>query len=108
MKRLSFFTIVLLIVICIASCKKNKNNDNTAPVITLIGSSQVYAEKGSTYNDAGATAYDETDGDITSEIVVNNQVDINTIGTYYVTYNVSDKAGNEATEVKRKVEVKIF
>ncbi|HNW69568.1 MAG TPA: DUF5011 domain-containing protein [Bacteroidales bacterium] len=104
----SFFILLFLFMACFFSCKKDKSDDKTPPVITLIGSSQVYAEKGTSYTDAGATALDETDGDITSKIVVYNPVDINTIGTYYVTYNVSDNAGNNAVEVKRKVEVKIF
>ena len=104
----SFLILLFLLVVGFFSCKKDTSTDKTPPVITLIGSSQVYAEKGTSYSDAGATAFDETDGDITSKIVVYNPVDINTIGTYYVTYNVSDQAGNNAAEVKRKVEVKIF
>lgn len=107
MKKSSLILLFLLMA-GFFSCKKDTSADKTPPVITLIGSAQVYAELGTSYNDAGATALDETDGDITSEIVVNNPVDINTIGTYYVTYNVSDEAGNKAAEVKRKVEVKIF
>lgn len=90
------------------SCKKNGSDDNTPPVITLTGSAQVYVDKGTSYTDAGATALDETDGDITSKIVVFNPVDVNTEGSYYVTFNVSDNAGNNAAEVKRKVIVKIF
>ena len=56
-------------------------------------------ELGSTYTDAGATATDNIDGDITSSIVAVNLVDVNTVGTYTVTYNVSDAAGNAATQV---------
>jgi len=104
----SFFILLILFIVSFVSCKKDTSADKTPPVITLIGSQQVYAELGTSYTDAGATALDETDGDITSKIVVYNPVDINTIGTYYVTYNVSDNAGNNAVEVKRKVEVKIF
>jgi hypothetical protein len=104
----SFFILLALVVISFIACKKDTSKDTTPPVITLIGSAQVYAEYGTSYTDAGATALDETDGDITSKIVVYNPVDINTLGTYYVTYNVSDNVGNKAVEVKRKVEVKIF
>ena len=32
-------------------------------------------------------------------------VDINTVGTYTVTYNVSDAAGNAATQVTRTVNI---
>jgi hypothetical protein len=43
--------------------------------------------------------------DITSSIVVVNPVNTNSAETYEVTYNVSDKAGNAASEVKRTVNV---
>lgn len=89
------------------SCKK-KPADKTPPVISLLGAEVVYVDKGTIYNDAGAEAFDETDGNISDKITIYNPVDANTVGIYYVTYNVADKAGNKATEVKRKVEVKIF
>ncbi|HNW90566.1 MAG TPA: DUF5011 domain-containing protein [Bacteroidales bacterium] len=108
MMKKSVFTITLLMLISFFSCKKNGSDDSTPPVISLIGLSQVATPKDSVYNDPGATAFDETDGDITSKIVVHNPVNVNTEGTYYVTYNVADNAGNNATEVKRKVVVTIF
>ena len=76
-----------------------------APVITLLGETEVSLELGSTYTDAGATAIDNIDGDITSSIEIVNNVDINTVGTYTVTYNVSDAAGNAATQVTRTVNI---
>lgn len=106
MKKIVF--ILVLSAIYFSSCKKNTSTDSTPPLITLIGSDHVYVDKGTTYTDAGATAYDEADGDITAQIILYNPVDPNTIGTYYVTYNVRDKAGNTAVEVKRKVDVMIF
>ena len=79
--------------------------DTTKPVITLVGSSPVDINVGDTYNDQGATASDNIDGNITSSIVTVNPVDTNTAGTYIVTYNVSDAAGNVADEVTRTVNV---
>ena len=73
--------------------------DTTVPVITLTGESTVTIEVGSTYTDAGATATDNYDGDITSSIVTVNPVDVTTVGTYTVTYNVTDANGNVAVEV---------
>lgn len=55
--------------------------------------------------DDGATAIDNVDGDITASIVVDNPVDITTLGTYTITYNVSDAAGNAAVEITRTVNV---
>ena len=79
--------------------------DTTVPVITLTGSATVDIEVGTTYNDAGAIASDNYDGDITDAIVTVNNVDISTIGTYTITYNVSDASGNAAVEVIRTVNV---
>jgi len=79
--------------------------DTTKPVITLLGSASVTITEGDTYTDAGATALDDTDGDITANIVTVNPVDVNTPATYIVTYNVSDAAGNAADEVARTVVV---
>lgn len=80
--------------------------DKVGPVITLIGSPAVDVTLGADYNDAGATALDDLDGDISSSIVVGGgSVNTNLAGTYVITYNVSDKAGNKATEAKRTVVV---
>tara|TARA_Y100000766_G_scaffold3380_1_gene2615 strand:- start:3057 stop:6032 length:2976 start_codon:yes stop_codon:yes gene_type:complete len=79
--------------------------DTTTPVITLIGDSQVNVEVGSTYTDAGATATDNYDGDLSSQIVVVNNVDVNTVGSYTVTYSVSDSSNNAAIVVTRTVNV---
>ena len=79
--------------------------DTTAPVITLLGDDTVTVEVGSVYTDAGATAIDNYDGDISSSIVTVNPVDTNTVGTYIITYNVSDVSGNVALEVTRTVNV---
>ncbi|APY08542.1 hypothetical protein BWZ20_09615 [Winogradskyella sp. J14-2] len=80
--------------------------DTEAPVITLNGSSIVNLELGDTYTELGATAIDNVDGDITGNIVVGGDtVDTNIVGSYVVTYNVSDTSGNAATEVIRTVNV---
>ncbi len=79
--------------------------DTTAPVITMLGTTPVTVTQGETYTDAGATASDDVDGDITAKIVTVNSVDNNTVGTYTVTYNVSDAAGNGAATVTREVNV---
>ena len=46
-----------------------------------------------------------TTTDITASIVTDNPVDANTVGSYTVTYNVSDSSGNAATQVTRTVTV---
>ncbi|MDB2630606.1 DUF5011 domain-containing protein, partial [Ulvibacter sp.] len=79
--------------------------DTTLPVITLLGDNPVTIEVGSTYTDAGATATDTYDGDITSSIVTVSTVNTAIVGVYTVTYNVSDASGNTAAELTRTVNV---
>jgi len=80
--------------------------DLTRPVITLLGDAVVSVVQGSTYTDAGATADDLCEGDLTASIIVGGDtVDTNTLGTYVITYNVSDSASNAAAEVTRTVYV---
>ena len=80
-------------------------NDNTTPIITLNGSDTVYVEVGSTYADAGATAFDPTEGNISSRLTSTSDVDDQAAGIYYVTYCVSDASGNAAPCVTRVVYV---
>ena len=80
--------------------------DIVAPVITLTGSDTINVTLGDAFTDPGATATDNVDGDITASIIVaGDTVDVNTAGTYTIIYNVSDAAGNPATEVTRTVTV---
>ena len=83
----------------------NVTGDETNPVITLTGDVTVTIEVGTDYTDAGATATDNSDGDLTSSIVTVSTVNTAIIGSYTVTYNVSDTAGNAATQVTRTVNV---
>ncbi|MBT8440002.1 MAG: DUF5011 domain-containing protein, partial [Gammaproteobacteria bacterium] len=79
--------------------------DITPPVITLLGITPVAIEAGTTYVDDGATALDNLDGDISASIMPTSTVDSTNAGSYTVTYNVIDTAGNVAVPVVRTVNV---
>ncbi len=80
--------------------------DSTVPVITLTGANPQTIETGSDYTELGATATDNVDGNITANITIDSSaVDTATIGSYSVTYNVSDAAGNAAVTQRRTVDV---
>lgn len=79
--------------------------DTTAPVITLVGDAEVTVECSTSYTDAGATADDVCDGELTGSISAVNPVDVDVVGDYTVTYDVSDTALNAATQVTRTVHV---
>jgi PKD repeat protein len=85
--------------------KDGGTGDTTPPTITLLGENPVTITVGSTYDDAGATAYDNVDGDLTANIQTVSIVDTDGVGTYTVVYNVSDNAGNIADQVVRTVTV---
>jgi len=108
------FLVVSLGVVTFAVAGNNNNVyregnnvevDNTAPVITLTGDSVINVALNGTFTDPGATATDETDGDLTGDIVVTGTVDTSVVGSYELMYNVIDEAGNNATTVTRQVNV---
>lgn len=74
--------------------------DNTLPTITILGNNPARVAIGETYTDEGSTAIDNVDGDLTSNIVSNSNVDTSKAGTYRVTYSVQDNAGNKAIKVR--------
>jgi hypothetical protein len=79
--------------------------DDTAPVITLIGANPIKLVQGAAYIELEANAEDETDGDITESIDIDeSKINTQVVGIYQVTYTVSDAAGNE-TIIRRIVEV---
>jgi len=71
--------------------------DNTPPVITILGNNPHTHEGGNPYSDAGATAQDNVDGDLTGSIITTNNVNENVVGTYTVDYQVTDSSSNTAT-----------
>ena len=79
--------------------------DTDKPEIKLKGSNNITVYQNATYVDAGATAWDSRDGDLTSKIEISNKVDTSKVGTYTVTYTVTDSGGNSAS-ITRTVNVK--
>lgn len=78
--------------------------DDIPPVITLNGNANMTILLNGKYEEKGAKAKDEKDGDLTKSIEISGKVDTSKEGTYIITYKVSDKSGNVATK-KRTVKV---
>ncbi|MCL1975140.1 MAG: DUF5011 domain-containing protein, partial [Firmicutes bacterium] len=78
--------------------------DDTPPVLTLKGASNMQLRQGDSFVEPGYTAIDNVDGDITNKVVVAGTVDIQTPGEYVLEYKVADAAGNMAAAL-RVVEV---
>ena len=92
---------ILIVIVAIAfSCRKV---DDTPPIINMNPPDSIYHVLNELYTDPGATATDEADGNITNNIYIKNDVDINKVGEYTVVYTVVDKQGNEAAPATRWV-----
>ena len=81
--------------------------DSLKPTVTLNGPEMLEIEAGATFNDPGAKALDNLDGDISGNVqAIGDPVDPNRIGIYTVVYTVKDNSGNQADPVSRTVRVK--
>ena len=88
---LGILNIVLLVICGVFFLGKDKN----APEIFLPGSSLVYAEEAGTETlFRGVTAFDEEDGELTDEVVIEKIVPDRDKATATITYGVADSAGN--------------
>jgi uncharacterized protein YegL len=81
------------------------NDENTKPVITLTAPNPLNIFQNAPFSEPGFGAADPEDGDITVKVVVTGLVDTSTIGSYTLTYNVTDSEGLAADTVTRTVNV---
>ncbi len=75
--------------------------DTTPPTITLLGDNPLALTVGDTFTDPGAQVVDDTDP--TVSITGTGTVDTATAGTYSLSYNATDAAGNMAATTSRDV-----
>jgi len=75
-------------------------DDPIPPEIGVLGYSEIILTVGDNYGDAGCTAFDNVDGDLTSSIIMSGEVLTDTPGTYTLTYSVADSYGNEASCIR--------
>ncbi|WP_371188588.1 immunoglobulin-like domain-containing protein [Thalassotalea maritima] len=72
--------------------------DNTPPQITVQGDLVISIEFGAIFEDPGATALDDVDGEVT--VTTSGSVNTNAIGTYTITYSAVDAAGNVSSTIR--------
>ena len=70
--------------------------DGANPELELFGGAGITREAGQAWAEPGAAGHDARDGNLTASITITGTVDMNTTGTYILTYSVADAAGNEA------------
>ncbi len=79
--------------------------DTTPPTITLSGNSDISVYQNNTWTEPGYSAIDDSDGDISSNVIISGSVNTAILGNYTLRYNVSDAAGNAASEAVRTIRV---
>ena len=75
------------------------------PSIELVGSNIIRLQVGENYEELGALATDNQDGDITASINIQGEVDTDAVGDYFVRYSVVDSDDNQGIDQTRLVRV---
>lgn len=82
--------------------RKITYKDPIPPEITLRGDKEIIIKVGDDYVEQGAVSIDNCDGNLTSKIVIDGNVDTNTVGSYTIKYISTDKYKNSSV-VERTV-----
>lgn len=77
-----------------------KVRDKVNPVIKLKGNATTTINYGSTYKEPGYKATDNYDGDITKNVKITGKVNTKKLGSYQLTYNITDSSENVATTTR--------
>lgn len=80
------------------------DDGNTPPEVILLGDSVVILSSGESYVEPGAEAFDDEDGELSSELAFVGSVDTDVVADYLLRYQVVDSAG-KAGEAIRLVRV---
>lgn len=78
--------------------------ESTGPSIDLVGGEKITVSMGTTFEDPGYTAADNLGEDLTDRVQVTGTVNTRKLGTFKLTYEVTDDEGRSTT-VERTVEV---
>ena len=70
--------------------------DTTAPILSLTGDNNHSHGVNTPWADLGYSATDSLEGNLTANVAISGDIDVNTTGEYTLTYSVSDSSGNEA------------
>ena len=84
-------------------CVINRNvvvADFEPPTLTLSGVKNQYIKLGTEYIEAGYSASDNIEGDVTAKVEISGSVDTSNIGLYTITYKVTDASGNSTSAIR--------
>lgn len=88
--RLFFIGYMIVIFVIFIIVLWGLSSSRIVYTLSVKGDTYVVVEKGSTYNDLGATLSGSNNKDYSSEIRTENNVDVNNIGIYQVNYYFKD------------------
>jgi formylglycine-generating enzyme required for sulfatase activity len=74
--------------------------DTANPELELFGGAVITREAGQAWAEPGVAAHDARDGNLTASVTTTGTVDVNSTGTYVLTYSVADTAGNQASATR--------
>lgn len=98
--KLKLKNIIVVGLISITAFWQCQTPDTTPPELTLSGQDTIFLILNQEFNDPGATAYDEEEGDISSSILVTTKLDPDQTGIYKVFYTVTDESGNKSEKAR--------
>ena len=79
--------------------RKIRYDDRKGPEFSFPDGTDLILYKGTAFSDT-FTAIDDCDGDVTSQVIVEGSVDVNSCGSYTLNYTVSDAHGNTTTATR--------
>ena len=74
--------------------------DVSAPTITLTGADPLPVSVNKTFIDTFYSAWDDAEGDLTANVVIGGNLNVNVLGTYTRTYYVEDSKGNSDSKMR--------
>jgi hypothetical protein len=77
--------------------------DKDVPIISLLGEEIMTLEVHTVFEEPGSSVVDNVDDNLM--VIESGSVDFDTVGTYYMTYNTADTAGNVAIEKTRTIHI---
>ena len=92
------FIIAIIIIIALAKGKKTY-------FIVLNGDENITIYEGATYNEPGYSAFDNKRHDLSSQVIVKDNLDSDNIGTYTIIYSLNSKSVTRTINVIKKPEV---
>ena len=100
--KYSIYILVFLVILVLLILLIPRNNNNVTPTLTLTlkGNREVSIMKGENYIEAGYTAYDSIEGDITNRVTVIGVINKEEVGKYIIKYSITNKNGITKEEVR--------